>query len=142
MTLVVDTSVAIKWVVPESGKGIEAGTAEALALLDQDLIAPDCILGEFANALFKKVRRNEIGAAQARKAFAILPSVVDFFATAPLVTAGLELALDLGHPVHDCLFLIGAIQHEARLVTADRKFYATCMNASPAYPVVMLGSRL
>ena len=53
--VVIDTSVAVKWVIPEDGANIEAGTSAALDLLSQPLIAPDCIMGEFANALWVKI---------------------------------------------------------------------------------------
>lgn len=139
MKYIVDTSVAVKWVVPESGIGIEAGTEHALALLDHDLSAPDCIIGEFANALFKKVQRKEIGAEQAQAGFSILPETVEFFPTADLVEAGLALALDIIHPVHDCIFLVAAIQRGVSLVTADRKFHANCMNTGRPYPISFLG---
>lgn len=138
MKYVVDTSVAVKWVIPESGKGIEIGTEQALALFDHELDAPDCIIGEFANALFKKVQRREIGAEQAQSAFAVLPQTVSFFPSADLVEAALSLALDVVHPVHDCIFLVGAIQHDVQLVTADRKFYENCAKTGRPYPILML----
>ena len=50
MMLVVDTSVAVKWVVPENGDGVEADTGIALSLLPHGLIAPDLMLVEFGNA--------------------------------------------------------------------------------------------
>jgi predicted nucleic acid-binding protein len=137
--LVIDTSVAVKWVIPEDGIGIEADTGAALALLADELIAPDCILGEFANALFKKVQRKEIAEEQARAAFAILPEAVDFFPSAHLVEPALSLALDIVHPVHDCIFLMGAIEHGVTLFTADAKFYANCMRTGRTYPIRLLG---
>jgi predicted nucleic acid-binding protein len=139
VTFVVDTSVAVKWVVPEGGSAIEDGTEAALALLAHELVAPDCIVGEFANALFKKVQRGEMGREQANEAFAILPEMVSFFPTANLVQAALELALDIVHPVHDCIFLVGAIQHDVSLITADAKFYRNCLRTGRPYPVRLLG---
>ena len=140
MKFVVDTSVAVKWVIPESGEHVEADTGHALALLDHELVAPDCIIGEFANALFKKVQRQEIEAAQAQAALSILPETISFFATANLVDAALHLALDIVHPVHDCIFLVAAIQQGVPLVTADRKFHDTCHATGRPYPVQMLGA--
>jgi predicted nucleic acid-binding protein len=137
--LVIDTSVAVKWVVPEGGERIEAGTEAALALLADELIAPDCILGEFANAMFKKVQRNEIGEQQARAAFAILPETVSFFPTASLVEPALVLAFDIIHPVHDCVFLVGALQRGVPLITADAKFHGKCTRTGRPYPIKMLG---
>lgn len=52
MKLVIDASVAIKWVVDEPG------TTEALALRRKaKLIAPDLLIAECANILWKKARR-------------------------------------------------------------------------------------
>lgn len=139
--LVVDTCVAVKWVVPEDGAHWEAEMDIALDVLPRGLVAPDCIMGEFANALFKKVRRGEIGIEQAREAVAILPDIVSFVPTPPLVPAALDLADRLGHPVHDCLFLALAIQLDLLLVTADAQFVANCRGQLPDLPVRLLGER-
>lgn len=53
--LCIDASVAIKWVIDE------AGTREALALRNNALIAPDLLISECANVLWKKVQRMERG---------------------------------------------------------------------------------
>jgi hypothetical protein len=49
--LVIDASIAIKWVIEEEG------TKEALALRSRALSAPDLLIAECANILWKKVRR-------------------------------------------------------------------------------------
>lgn len=123
--LIVDTSVAVKWVIPEIGDS-EDGTELALDLLDRALIAPDCIVGEFGNAMFKKVQRQEIGEAQARQAVEILPDIVDFTPSPPLIVAAFELSLRMTHPVHDCLFLVLALEADGLLVTADVRFADKC----------------
>ena len=138
--LVVDTSVAVKWVVPESGI-LESDTDAALSILSRGLLAPDCIVGEFANALFKKVRRAEIVAKQARQSVDIVTTLINFVPTPALVPAALELSLSLDHPVHDCIFLTAAVQLEAPLVTADRKFFDRCKSYQIDLPVFLLGNR-
>jgi predicted nucleic acid-binding protein len=45
--------IGIKWVIEEEG------TKEALALRNQALVAPDLLIAECANVLWKKVRRRE-----------------------------------------------------------------------------------
>ena len=88
---------------------------------DRELIAPDLIVAEFANVLWKKVQRDGCSEAHAKailEAFAIdAPRLVD---AAPLAHRALELALRLREPVYDCLYLAAAIEAEAALVTADR----------------------
>ena len=54
-TLVIDASIAVKWVVDEDG------TPEALALRQRaKLIAPELLVAECANILWKKVQRDEL----------------------------------------------------------------------------------
>lgn len=138
--LVIDTSIAVKWVIPEDGSGIERGTDDALALLSEVLVAPDCIRAEFANAMFKKVQRGEISAEQARASTAILPDAVTFLPSVPLIDDALAMALSLPHPVHDCIFLIAAMNLKVSLVTADAKFHANCQLSGQDYPVLLLGA--
>jgi len=64
--LVVDASVAIKWVMEEPG------TAEALVLRRYRLMAPDLLIAECANILWKKVRRREISPDEASLAARLL----------------------------------------------------------------------
>jgi predicted nucleic acid-binding protein len=132
--LIVDTSVAVKWVVPEFGHA-EDDTELAIDLLERSLIAPDCIVGEFANALFKKVQRREIGEQQARDAVAILPEIVDVAPSLPLVASAFELSLHMAHPVHDCLFLVLAMESGGLMITADRKFIEKCRIMLPNPPL-------
>lgn len=54
-THVIDASIALKWVVEETG------TPDALVLRQRArLIAPGLLLAECANILWKKVRRDEL----------------------------------------------------------------------------------
>jgi predicted nucleic acid-binding protein len=53
--MIVDASVAVKWVV------FEDGSEEALDLLDRHLAAPSIWLAEAANALRSKCARGELG---------------------------------------------------------------------------------
>jgi predicted nucleic acid-binding protein len=54
-TFVIDASIAVKWVVEEDR------TAEALALRQRSkLIAPQLLVAECANILWKKVQREEL----------------------------------------------------------------------------------
>ena len=61
--LVVDSSIVIKWSVPE------VHSADALRYLDPDLErdAPELLLAEVSNILWKKVGRGELTQAQAEK---------------------------------------------------------------------------
>jgi len=122
--LVVDTSVAIKWVVPEDGVDLEPDTGIALSLLERGLITPDLMAVEFGNALWKKVLRQEIGHLQAVEAIAILPTLVSFVASESFLARAFEIAVELQHPVYDCIFIAVAEAHGIPLVSADRRLVA------------------
>ena len=119
MSVVVDASVALKWVLDEPGKDA------ADALLDEELVAPALWLIEAANALWRRARRGEISADEAAERLTELHN-------APITTVAIEddllaaarLANDLGHPVYDCLYLALAIREDTYVVTADRRFHA------------------
>jgi predicted nucleic acid-binding protein len=112
---VVDASVAIKWVVGETG------TREALALLqNNELIAPNLILPECANILWKKMRRGELTLPEARFAGRLIEgSDLQLRDMLPLFGPSVELSAELDHPAYDCTYLALALQENARFVTAD-----------------------
>ena len=119
MSIVIDASVALKWVLDEPGK--EA----ADALLDEELIAPALWLLEAANALWKRAQRGEISAEQAKERLAELYNApVTTTAIEDDLPAAAELANKLGHPVYDCLYLAAAIRENTYVITADRRFHA------------------
>lgn len=120
MTLIVDASVALKWVMSEDG----TDRARSL-LLSEALAAPDLMWIECANVLWVKARRGQIGAEDARAACAAIEATpVQRLAVAALSARALEIAFALDHPAHDCLYLAAALEERAVLVTADAAFLA------------------
>ncbi|MBS0279302.1 MAG: type II toxin-antitoxin system VapC family toxin [Proteobacteria bacterium] len=125
MTVVVDASVALKWVLPEKG------TRDADALLSQALIAPSFWLAECANALWKNVRIGKISAANASSLFQKLRRApVAGMATDDDTAMALDLAIRLGHPIYDCLYLALALREDTYVVTADTRFVAAAASDS------------
>ena len=123
MNLVIDASVAIKWFAPE------LLSREAERLLDggDALFAPDLLLVECGNIIWKKVRLGELARSDGDVALGALRSgPIDFVGTKPLVERALQLAHDIDHPLYDCLYLAAAEAVDATVVTADRRFYARC----------------
>lgn len=118
MTRIVDTSVAVKWIAAE-----EDSTA-ARALIGEPLIAPDLLLAELSNAVWKKWRRGQLAVEQVRLAQPFVTSFVEFVPSVPLAEEALRIALELEHPVYDCFFLAAAHKLQVKLVTADAKLIA------------------
>ncbi len=117
MNITLDASVAIKLYVLEDMHDM----AHRLVAEAGALFAPDFLLVEVCNIAWKKVRRQEIGAVQAREILALLRRRLNFFATPELVEPALEIALTLGHPVYDCLYIACAEMTDSVVVTADER---------------------
>jgi predicted nucleic acid-binding protein len=129
LTLVVDASVGLKWVLDEE----DSPVAEALALSEETLLVPDFWLNEACNVLWLQVRRNIFTPDEAREALALLRAQVEPTPTAALALheVALEFSLTIGHSPYGTMYLAFAIAMGAeRVVVADRKF-ATAMQAYP-----------
>ena len=129
MKLIVDASVAVKWLFTEEG------TVESRQLLAHRIVlyAPDFILTEVANVIWKKAQRKEIADPQPYlEELARLPDVVVLYPSADLVAHAAAIALKIGHPVYDCLYLACAEVEGSPLITADAKL----RDAAQAYPSV------
>jgi predicted nucleic acid-binding protein len=121
MTLVVDASVAVKWVMPESG----STAAAALREDDSHLIAPAIVIAEIGNALWKKTSRGEIEKREAISAFHLAVShFAELIPLDDLHQTAFELAIALRHPIYDCFYLALAERERCALVTADAKLVA------------------
>ena len=117
IALVIDASVAVKWVVEEPR------TQDALALLGRArLTAPDLLVPECANILWKKVQRSELSIEEAMVAARLLQGAeVELRPTRSLLEATARLAIELAHPAYDCVYLALALQDQCRFVTADER---------------------
>lgn len=116
MKLVVDTSVAVKWLVRENG----TESARAVLAIPDSLIAPNWLLVEAANTFWKNVKRSELLKVHAVRHIEDMPAFFETLHDATdLIAPALNLSFRLRHPVYDCLFIALAIREEARLVTAD-----------------------
>jgi predicted nucleic acid-binding protein len=121
--IIIDASVAVKWVVSESG------STEAAALLDQGRLgAPTLWLSEASNALWAKVMRQQLTPEEARgQAAELADAPLVPIALPGLLPVAMRLALELEHPIYDCFYLSAAIQKDTYVVTADRRFFEKAM---------------
>ncbi len=120
MIYIVDASVAVKWFVKENLHD------QALRLLDTAglLQAPDLIVPEVANIVWKKSIRGEVTKDQARVvAVAIRQFIPRLHSIAELTEQALGIALTLNHPVYDCLYLACADVADGVLITADKRLH-------------------
>ncbi len=118
---VVDASVAVKWLVTE------AYSEQAVRLLRGGItcIAPDLLFAEAGNALWAMCRRGDFNKDDYAEAMNVLKEapVAVPVSTSSLIGAAGRLALDLDHPVYDCVYLALALQEGYPVVTADKRFH-------------------
>ena len=122
MTIVVDASLALKWVLEEDG------TDEALALWDrwqaagERVVAPPVFRAEVANTLRQVVRGSLATTQEAGDLLETLLETVGVEEPPTLYGRSLEIAhaFDLG-AVYDALYLALAESENCEVWTADRK---------------------
>jgi predicted nucleic acid-binding protein len=116
-TLVIDASVAIKWVIPESQSDLATALRRRFRFA-----APELIVAECANILWKKTRRGEISPAEAVLAARSLERAdIEFVPARPLSRHATELSILLDHPAYDCFYLCAAKARGEIFVTADER---------------------
>jgi predicted nucleic acid-binding protein len=114
--VVVDASIAFLWFANEPGPF----GAERLLETESALLAPDLMAVEATNAWWKKLRRREMELADVEQAVTNLLALgIAWTPSTVLLRPAARLAVELGHPVYDCLYLTLAASHSALLATAD-----------------------
>jgi predicted nucleic acid-binding protein len=124
--LVVDASVAVKWVLSET----DSDRALALRARGIPFAAPSLLVEEVANVACQRARRGEITRNQAVDAARVVIGLVpDIVPVRDLYEDAIRLAIDLDHPVYDCFYIALALRNQAPLATADRKLIELAMRA-------------
>ena len=116
--MIIDASVAFKLIVDEPG------SEEAIAWIGRaELTGPILIHSEVGNALWKRVRMGELAEdAEIAARLADLDHLIRTVDETPLVPRALQLAIDLAHPVYDCIYLALAEAADDSVLTADGRF--------------------
>jgi predicted nucleic acid-binding protein len=131
----VDASVACKWYLDEEL------SAEARALADSDalFVAPDLLLVDAGNVLWRRLRAGEIDAPQAEEAAKHLPRMfLAIISARELLGRALAIARALDHAVHDCFYLAAAERWDVALLTADDQLLRKLTSTGLAVPAIHL----
>ena len=121
MRLVVDASVAVKWLVEEEhsaeAKRLITGTVRVVC-------STRLLASEVANALWRKARLEEVvrGSVAGSIMEAIAEMPLRWYEDEQVSADATRLALALDRPVYDCVYLALAQRIRSRLVTADERF--------------------
>jgi predicted nucleic acid-binding protein len=123
--IIVDASLAAKWIFWEadSEQALDFWNANA-----GDLGAPDLIAVEVAAAAVRRANMEKLLADDMKEALAawgrILSgsSLQQFRMTTSRILSASRLAIDVGHPLKDCVYLVLAMELDCELVTCDARF--------------------
>jgi predicted nucleic acid-binding protein len=108
--VVVDSSVALKWFVPE----IHSEQAASLLETSIQIAAPDLLYPEAGNIVWKKVGRGELQPGEARDVIAALKRI-----PIAIASSSLEIAIAHQRTVYDSLYVALAVARDCPFVTAD-----------------------
>jgi predicted nucleic acid-binding protein len=118
--VVLDACVAVKWYVREND------SERAQQLIDAGILflVPDVFFSEVANALRKHCQGDgQLDAPSVRLAVDDLLVIgIEPVSSTVLLPRATEIALALGHPIYDCLYLALAERWSIPFVTADERF--------------------
>ena len=118
MSVVLDASVITKLLVEEPG----SAAVRELVATTPTLIAPELVLAEVGNALWRRVRLGGMQADAAAELFRAVPAIVTVLhALAPLSPRALAISLARNHPIYDCYYIALALREAVPLATADRR---------------------
>lgn len=124
--LVVDTSVALKFYLPEEGHEEAVRLLEAEEAGVAQLLAPGTILPEGFNAIAWQHKRGLLDAEDASEAWGrMLHAPIYTYATEDLIERAAEIANETGAIVYDTLVLALAEDAQTVVVTADGKLLKT-----------------
>ena len=132
MNLIVDASVAAKWLVPE----IDSDKAEALLARWERrglvLTAPETLAAEIASILWKRTFRGLLPADEAVGRYRDFVRLnLPLAPIGGLVARALALAIQYRQTVYDCLYVALAVEKATDLITADEKLHRSLVREFP-----------
>jgi predicted nucleic acid-binding protein len=138
MTIVVDASVAVRWLFQLDA----AHAAENIIRPDESLIAPDLVLAEVTSAAWKLVTFENLPLESVAAVLRGAPTVFDEIVPGTLLfDRALAIAVELRHPVYDCFYLALAEQRDCQVATFDDRLVSRCSGTVFARRVKPLTAR-
>jgi predicted nucleic acid-binding protein len=122
MRYVLDSCVALKWVLPEKDSPKAVRLRNDFREHIHELMAPDIFAVEIAHALSRAERKRLIRPPQGMKRLiAVMRFPPVLYAYLPLIPRAFAISSAMGVGVYDCLYVALAERERCSLVTADEK---------------------
>lgn len=140
LPVVVDTSIAVKWVVEEADSREANALRESWQGRGLQASAPDLLPREFNSALFGKVKARGMTLNEAVDALTRWENLdIVIYDSSPFHRRALELAVFVNHDeVYDLYFVALAESLNCELWTADQRFHRRVNNSSLTLRVRLL----
>ena len=136
-TLVVDSSVVLRWVLPEPGRHAALALLGSFEAGATDLIAPRLLMEQVAATLSQRCREGLLSRESAQRALNFAREREPMLAASDSDYLSAAFSLSLQHRVSlaEAIYLAVAVAADCGLVTADRQFHSA---VSKHYPWVKL----
>lgn len=129
--MVLDTSVAVKFYIPEEHHTEAIVLRSALEDGKVEMHAPATILAEALNALWQQYRRGNISREEVREGWNLLSDLpLSLYTIEDLMPRAAEITVETGVIVYDALFVALAEATGAVMITADRRLLVS-LNGTP-----------
>jgi predicted nucleic acid-binding protein len=116
--------VVVKWFIPEVDSDIAHQLLERYLQGVDTPVAPDLLIAECGNVLWRRCRQGDITPEEATESLAdLLTLQVPLVPATSLVQSALQLALQYQRTLYDALYLTLAQERNCDLITADERFF-------------------
>lgn len=127
--LVLDTSVAVKFHVPEERHEEARRFQHSFEEGEVSLLAPGTVLPEVFNAFWQKHRRDELTSDEVRIGWGLISELpLTLYAPEDLIDRAVEISFETSVIIYDALFLALAEDAETVVVTDDSKLVRAVKN--------------
>ncbi len=132
MRAVLDSSVALKWVLPEIDTPKAVRLRNEFRLGMHDLIAPDVFAAEISHALTRAERKNIIRPpASIKRLNSVLSYPPKLYPYLPLLPEATAFSSQTRQGLYDCLYVVLADREGCPLITADTKLLSNLGSTFP-----------
>ena len=142
--LVLDTSVAVKFHVPEEHHEEARMLQHSFENGAVSLLAPGTLLPEVFNAFWQKHRRGELTRDEVRAGWELISELpLSLYAPEDLIGRAVEISFETGVIIYDALFLALAEDAETVVITDDGKLLKAVKDtpyARLAHPLTGVGN--
>lgn len=130
--LVVDSSIVIKWFVPEIGSDVADQVLDRYKIKSLTLLAPDLLHAELGNIVWKKCRLQTLEPDDGHTIIYAMKLIeLEVTPSSQLLNDAYRLATDHQRTVYDSLYIALSLREGVPFLTADEKLVRAVSHTIP-----------